>query len=194
MHTLVLASGSNYRKELLTRLRIPFLTSIPDLDESALPEELPQQTCERLSRSKAQAVAKLFPSSVVIGSDQVASLDGVLLGKPGNLTKATEQLHSCSGKKVLFYTGLCVQQGDQQQFHLSQTVVNFRNLRAAEISAYLNAETPWDCAGSFKAEGLGICLFDSIDSSDPTDLIGLPLIPLCRMLRQLGIDPLGQTI
>ncbi|MEY4587969.1 MAG: Septum formation protein Maf [Pseudomonadota bacterium] len=191
MPQLILASSSPYRRELLARLKIPFEFISPNIDETPLPQESPQQLCERLSRAKAQAISQQHPSAIVIGSDQVASLNGAPLGKPGDAARACEQLQACSAERVDFYTGLCVQQGETQWFHLAHTQVVFRALSLAEIHAYLAAEQPFDCAGSFKAEGLGICLFEAINSQDPTDLIGLPLIALSRLLRQFGLHSLS---
>ncbi len=191
MPPIVLASSSSYRKALLARLMLPFTTAVPNIDESALPQESPQALCERLSRAKANAVNLQHPEAVIIGSDQVAALNGRLLGKPGNRAGAFEQLTLASGRQMDFFTGLCVQRNGRQLFHLAHTQVCFRSLSAAQINRYIDLETPWDCAGSFKAEGLGICLFDSINSCDPTDLIGLPLIALSRMLKEFGIDPLS---
>ncbi|HEY6527655.1 MAG TPA: Maf family nucleotide pyrophosphatase [Cellvibrionaceae bacterium] len=190
MPQIILASSSTYRKQLLSRLNLAFNIISPDVNETSHTHESPQQLCERLSRAKAQAVSTLNPAKIVIGSDQVASLNGTLLGKPGNKLRATQQLQSCSANSVDFFTGLCLQRGETQLFHLAHTQVKFRDLSTLEINSYLEAETPWDCAGSFKAEGLGICLFESIDSQDPTDLIGLPLIALSRMLREFGVNPL----
>lgn len=192
MPPIVLASSSPYRKALLTRLQLPFTTANPNVDESPLAHERPQALCERLSRAKAHALSHQYPDAIIIGSDQVASLNGRLLGKPGNRACAFEQLSCASGQSVDFFTGLCVQRSSNQLFHMAQTQVCFRRLTAAEINRYIDVETPWDCAGSFKAEGLGICLFDKISSSDPTDLIGLPLIALSRLLRELGINPLAE--
>jgi septum formation protein len=187
MSQIILASSSTYRKQL------PFDTISPDVDETPQSHESPQQLCERLSRAKAQAVSILNPAKIVIGSDQVASLNGMSLGKPGNKLCAIQQLQSCSATSVDFFTGLCLQRGDIHLFHLAHTQVKFRDLSTLEINTYLEAETPWDCAGSFKAEGLGICLFESINSQDPTDLIGLPLIALSRMLREFSVNPLTPT-
>lgn len=190
MPPILLASSSSYRKVLLARLNLPFSTASPDIDESPLPNEPPQALCERLSRAKAAALSHQHPKSIIIGSDQVAALNGRLLGKPGNRARAFEQLTFASGQRVDFFTGLCVQMGNRQLFHLAHTQVYFRALSPREINRYIDAEKPWDCSGSFKAEGLGICLFDRINSCDPTDLIGLPLIALCRLLREFGVNPL----
>lgn len=190
MPPIVLASSSPYRKALLARLNLPFTTCSPEVDEAARPGETPTQQCERLSRSKAQAISCQQPEAIVIGSDQIAAIDGAVLGKPGNHARAVQQLSQCNGRQVDFFTGLCVQQGSQQHFHLAHTQVQFRQLTPAEIHRYVTIEAPFDCAGSFKAEGLGICLFDAISSCDPSDLIGLPLIALSQLLRQFGVNPL----
>ena len=193
MPKLILASSSVYRQELLRRLSLPFECSSPDIDESPQKDESPTEVCERLSRRKAEAISHDHPHAIVIGSDQVASLGGELMGKPGNRQNAVEQLQNCSGQQVDFYTGLCLQLGDQQQFYLARTQVQFRKLTLEEITNYLTIEKPWDCAGSFKAESLGICLFTALKSDDPTALIGLPLIALSQMLRNWGVNPLHKS-
>lgn len=192
--TLILGSTSPYRRELLSRLRIPFDIAAPDVDESPLPQETPQQLACRLALSKAQAVATRHPASVVIGSDQVADLDGLALGKPGNYERALRQLQQMRGKTVIFQTAVAVvcQDTGFAQTDLAQVRVRFRDLTDAQIDAYLRAETPYDCAGSAKSEGLGIALLSAIDNDDPTALIGLPLIRTCRMIEAAGI-PLLQT-
>lgn len=192
MPPIVLASSSTYRKALLARLLLPFTTVSPEIDERALPHEQPKALCERLSRAKANVISGQFPDAIIIGSDQVAALGTHLLVKPGNRAAAIEQLSNASGQQVDFFTGLCVQKGSRQLFHLAHTQVRFRTLTPLEINHYLDLEQPWDCAGSFKAEGLGICLFDSVQSTDPTDLIGLPLIALSRFLRKFGVNPLAE--
>jgi septum formation protein len=174
---------------LMNRLRIPFDVQAPDVDETALAGESPFQIAQRLALAKAHAVAAKFPESVVIGSDQVADLDGLALGKPGNFERATVQLRQMRGKTVVFHTALavvCHATGFVAQDCASVNVV-FRNLSDAEITAYLLAETPYDCAGSAKSEGLGIALLASINSDDPTALVGLPLIRTCNMLRAAGV-------
>lgn len=187
---LILGSTSPYRRELLTRLRIPFEVESPDVDETAHALETPQQLACRLAMSKARAVAARHPGSVVIGSDQVADLDGQALGKPGGYARAVEQLQRMRGKTVIFQTAVAVVCQDTQfaQMDLAQVKVQFRELTDAQIDAYLRAETPYDCAGSAKSEGLGIALLSSIDNDDPTALIGLPLIRTCRMLEAAGIQ------
>lgn len=194
LRTLILGSTSPYRRELLSRLRIPFDIAAPDVDESPLPQETPQQLACRLALSKAQAVATRHPASVVIGSDQVADLDGLALGKPGNYERALRQLQQMRGKTVIFQTAVAVvcQDTGFAQTDLAQVRVRFRDLTDAQIDAYLRAETPYDCAGSAKSEGLGIALLSAIDNDDPTALIGLPLIRTCRMIEAAGI-PLLQT-
>jgi septum formation protein len=186
---VILGSTSAYRRELMNRLRIPFDVQAPDVDETALAGESPFQIAQRLALAKAHAVAAKFPESVVIGSDQVADLDGLALGKPGNFERATVQLRQMRGKTVVFHTALavvCHATGFVAQDCASVNVV-FRNLSDAEITAYLLAETPYDCAGSAKSEGLGIALLASINSDDPTALVGLPLIRTCNMLRAAGV-------
>jgi septum formation protein len=189
---LILASTSRYRRELLQRLRLPFEVVAPLTDETPLPAETPAALALRLALAKAQAVAALHPGAVVIGSDQVADLDGQAIGKPGNHERATEQLRMMRGRRVVFQTGVAVVRSDTgyAQAMLAPVTVSFRNLSDAEIEHYLRTEQPYDCAGSAKCETLGIALLDAIDSDDPTALVGLPLIRTCRMLREAGINPL----
>ena len=190
---LILGSTSPYRRELLARLRLPFEVAAPDVDESPQSGETPKQLACRLAMAKARAVAAQFPACVVIGSDQVAELNGLPLGKPGNHARALAQLQQMRGKCVIFQTAVavvCLETGFAQM-DLAQVKVNFRHLSDTEIEAYLRAETPYDCAGSAKSEGLGIALLDSIDSDDPTALVGLPLIRTCRMIQAAGIKVLG---
>jgi septum formation protein len=186
---LILASSSRYRRELLTRLRLPFETASPEVDETPQAGELPARLAQRLALAKAAAVAQLHPTAIVIGSDQVADLDGQALGKPGNHERATLQLRSMRGRMVKFHTAVAVicRESNFEQLELSTVHVRFRELEDSEIEAYLRAETPYDCAGSAKSEGLGISLLESIESDDPTSLIGLPLILTCRLLRAAGI-------
>lgn len=186
---LILASGSPYRKELLERLRIPFTVVSPDVDESPLPGEFPEALAKRLARSKAQAVADNSPQAVVIGSDQVATLDGKTpIGKPGSLAKARQQLAAASGRTMHFYTAFAVlAPGNAPIEHCVPVAVAFRELDSARIDRYLALEQPLDCAGSAKCEGLGIALLDSIRTDDPTALIGLPLILLAKALVRLGM-------
>ncbi len=193
---LILASGSRYRQELLGRFGLPFLAIAPDLDETALPGESPLQTSLRLARAKAETIARQQPSSLIIGSDQVATLDGEHIGKPGTHARALQQLQRMRGRAVHFHTALCLWDSraqlagtpSQVQLTAVSTVVHFRDLPDAELDAYLHAEQPYDCAGSAKNEGLGIILLEKIESNDPTALTGLPLIALCSMLRQAGIS------
>ena len=186
---LILGSTSPYRRELLSRLRIPFEVVSPDVDETPYPSETPQQLACRLAMAKARAVAAMHPASVVIGSDQVADLDGEPLGKPHAHDRAVEQLRRMRGKTVIFQTAVAVvcQEVKFAQMDLAQVKVSFRDLSDTEIEAYLLAETPYDCAGSAKSEGLGIAILESIDNDDPTALVGLPLIRTCRMLRAAGL-------
>lgn len=187
--TLILGSTSRYRKELLARLRIPFETAAPDVDETPHSNESPKDLALRLALAKARAVALKHPEAVVIGSDQVADLDGIPLGKPGNHTNAILQLQRMRGKTVIFQTALsvvCIATG-YERTDLAEVKVKFRDLSDAEIETYLRAEEPYDCAGSAKSEGLGISLLDAIDNDDPTALIGLPLIRTCQLLREAGV-------
>ena len=186
---LILGSTSRYRKELLTRLRIPFETAAPDVDETPHSNESPKDLALRLALAKARAVALRYPEAVVIGSDQVADLEGTPLGKPGNHTNAILQLQRMRGKTVIFQTALsvvCIATG-YERTDLAEVKVKFRDLSDAEIESYLRAEEPYDCAGSAKSEGLGIVLLDAIENDDPTALIGLPLIRTCQMLREAGV-------
>lgn len=190
---LILASTSRYRHELLSRLRLPFTAIAPDtVDETPLAGEPPADLAQRLALAKAQAIALLHPEAVVIGSDQVADLDGLPLGKPGTHARAVEQLRAMRGRSVVFQTAVSVLHlaGDYAGTALVPVTVRFRDLSDAEIEHYLRTETPYDCAGSAKCETLGIALLDAIDSNDPTALIGLPLIRTCALLREAGIDPL----
>jgi septum formation protein len=191
MPPIVLASSSPYRRQLLERLQLPFEHLSPNLDETPQAGETPEALAVRLSRQKAQAVALLRPEALIIGSDQVASLHGQALHKPGNFAKAQEQLRQSSGQTLLFFTGLCVIYAGQVRESLHQTQVQFKDLLDAQIDHYLQQESPFDCAGSFKCEGLGISLFRAIRSDDPTALIGLPLIQLCQLLDDLGVNPLN---
>ena len=193
MSNLILASSSSYRKSLLQRLNIEFSCSSPDVDESALAGEPATALAERLALVKAQTVASQFPNTVVVGADQVAELNGTILGKPGNHQQAVKQLTAQAGQRVLFHSGLAIVRiqadGEMQQHSLINTTeVTFRPLSQKQIEQYLLTEQPYDCAGSFKAEGLGISLFTAINSNDPTSLIGLPLIDLCSALPQFSIN------
>jgi septum formation protein len=184
---LILASTSPYRRELLARLRLPFEVAAPDTDESPIPGETPRALARRLAAAKAAVIAAKASDAWVIGSDQVAELDGMALGKPGSRDGALRQLGSMSGREVVFRTAVSVVHGDGRAFHGEDaTTVRFRSLDAQAIVRYVDAEQPFDCAGSFKSEGLGIVLFDAIASQDPTALVGLPLIATARLLRQAG--------
>jgi septum formation protein len=186
---LVLGSTSVYRRELLSRLRLPFSVEPPEVDETPGPGEGPAALAQRLAAAKAAAVARRHPAAVVIGSDQVADLAGEPLGKPGNHANAVAQLQKMSGRTVIFQTALtvmCLESGFAQH-ELAPVRVRFRSLEREEIEAYLRAEQPYDCAGSARSEGLGIALLEAIDSDDPTALVGLPLIRTCRMLRAAGL-------
>ena len=186
---VVLGSTSVYRRELMARLRIPFDVAAPDVDETPQPGETPQALAGRLALAKARAVAARYPQAAVIGSDQVADLGGEPLGKPGTHARAVQQLQRMRGRIVVFQTAVavvCLDSGFEQS-DIAPVRVRFRDLSDDEIEAYLRAETPYDCAGSAKSEGLGISLLESIDNDDPTALVGLPLIRTCRMLRAAGV-------
>jgi septum formation protein len=184
---LLLASTSPYRRELLSRLRIPFDIARPEVDETPHPGESPLALAQRLAAAKAATIVVREGDAWVIGSDQVAELDGEPLGKPGGRDQALAQLAAMSGRSVAFRTALCVMHRDLGRFDaIDTTVVRFRSLAMDEIARYVDAEQPFDCAGSFKSEGLGISLFEAIDTSDPTALVGLPLIATARLLREAG--------
>jgi len=187
---LVLGSTSVYRRELLDRFRLPFTVHSPGIDESSLPNEDAINLVHRLAKAKAEAVALRYPDSVVIGSDQVAVRGATILGKPGSLDAAIAQLKAASGSQIVFQTAVhvIVPQFQRHEAHVDTTVVKFRNLSNEEITRYVEAEKPLDCAGSFKAEALGITLFERIDSQDPTALTGLPLIWLAGALRRSGFQ------
>jgi septum formation protein len=189
---LILASTSRYRRELLERLRIPFDVVSPEVDETPGAGETPMSLAQRLALAKARAVAKAHPNAVVIGSDQVADLDGEPIGKPGTHDRAVEQLRAMRGRSIVFHTAVAVVRESTgfAEGLLAQVTVRFRDLSDAEIENYLRLEEPYDCAGSAKCETLGIALLDAIDSDDPTALVGLPLIRTSRLLRAAGIDPL----
>jgi len=192
---LVLGSTSRYRRELLERLHIPFEVAAPDVDETPRLGELPQALAERLALAKARAVAASFPNAVVIGSDQVADLNGLSLGKPGTHDKAVAQLRQMRGHTVIFQTAVavvCLETGFEAQ-SLAAVKVKFRDLSDDEIEHYLRAEQPYDCAGSAKSEGLGIALLESIDNDDPTALVGLPLIRTCKLIQAAGVKLLSGT-
>ncbi len=188
--TLVLGSTSRYRRELLERLRLPFDVIAPQVDETPRPGEAAADLALRLALAKARDVAQRQPRALVIGSDQVADLNGEPLGKPGSHERAAAQLRRMSGQTVVFQTALalvCLESGFEQS-ELATVRVQVRTLGEAEIERYLRAEQPYDCAGSAKSEGLGIALLERIDSDDPTALIGLPLIRVCRLLRAAGLE------
>ena len=189
MPPLILGSSSRYRRELLERLHLCFETVVPAVDEAARTGEAPAALALRLALQKANEVARRFPSAVVIGSDQVADLDGRALGKPGNRERAVEQLRRMRGRTVIFHTAVAVVRlaTGFERAELAPVQVRFRQTTDAEIERYLDLESPYDCAGSAKSEGLGIALLDAIDSNAPTALVGLPLIRTCRMLRAAGI-------
>ncbi|MDX1571674.1 MAG: nucleoside triphosphate pyrophosphatase [Xanthomonadales bacterium] len=184
--TLILASTSTYRAELLRRLGLGFSQEAPQVEERAEEGETPAGMARRLARAKAAHVAARFPEAWVIGSDQVAALGEAILRKPRTMEAATEQLHRCSTQEVVFSTAICLTRHDRIFHHLDVTRVKFRELSDAEIQRYVDRDRPLKCAGAFKAEALGIALFERIDSVDPTGLIGLPLIALGRLLREAG--------
>jgi septum formation protein len=190
---LILGSTSRYRRELLERLRLPFTVVAPQVDEASLPGECPATLALRLALAKARAVAASHPDAVVIGSDQVADVDGQPLGKPGNYDNAVAQLRRMSGRSVLFQTAVAVVRAGIgfESVQLAPVRVQFRSLSDTDIERYLRLEQPFDCAGSAKCETLGIALLSSIESDDPTALVGLPLIRTCELLRQAGLDPLA---
>jgi MAF protein len=194
MKTLVLGSTSPFRKSILEKLQLPFLCAKPNIDETAKDGESPQALVERLAIEKAKAVAEEHPKALIIGSDQVAVCEGEILGKPHNFDNAVIQLSKFSGKAITFYTGLCVfdSENDKAIALVEPFTVHFNHLTQSEIANYLKAEQPYNCAGSFKSEGLGICLFDKLAGDDPNTLIGLPLIRLVSLLKQHGLDVLAE--
>lgn len=187
---IVLGSTSRYRAELLRRLLADFAQAAPGTDETPWPGEAPAARALRLAIAKAEAVAREYRNALVIGSDQVAEIDGLVLDKPGSTERARAQLAASSGRDVHFHTALCLldSRDGRRYTHVDHTRVRFRELDAAEIDRYVDREQPLDCAGSFKCEGLGISLFEAIDNHDPSALIGLPLIALARLLREAGIE------
>ena len=205
MPDLILASSSRYRAELLSRLGLPFTQRRPDVDETPIAGEAAPALVERLGVAKAEAVARAVVgdaivsdgpnpiAAIVIASDQVCDRGGDILGKPGDAATAQRQLATLSGQTVVFHTSLVVLNTTTglMSRHVDQTTVTFRDLSASEIAAYVDREQPFDCAGAFKSEGLGVALFERIDNRDPNALIGLPLIALCRLLREQGINPLS---
>lgn len=191
MPSLILASTSRYRQELLSRLRLPFEAIAPLVDETPLPGEAPPALAERLALAKARAVAATHVHAVVIGSDQVADLDGEALGKPGSHDAAHAQLRRMSGREVVFQTAVAVVAPGLAAIERAEVRVRFRALSNAAIDTYLHADQPYDCAGSAKVESLGIALLEAVESDDPTALIGLPLIRTCQLLRRAGLEPLA---
>ncbi|MDR5905437.1 Maf family protein [Franzmannia qiaohouensis] len=195
MPDLVLASSSRWRRQLLERLGLPFSCASPDIDETPRADETPQALVHRLALSKASRLAEAYPAHLIIGSDQVAVFDGEILGKPGDAATARANLTRFSGQRVHFITGLALldsAHGRHQVSHATYDVV-FRRLSEAEIANYVAREQPFDSAGSFRMEGLGISLFEKLEGDDPNTLVGLPLIRLCAMLREAGLDPLGAS-
>lgn len=194
MTQLVLGSTSEFRKALLEKLNINFVCAKPNIDETALTNETPQQLVARLAQEKAQEVSKQYPQGLIIGSDQVAVCEQIVLGKPHNFENAVKQLTSFSGKTVTFYTGLCLYNAktNNSQVLVEPFHVHFRELTPSEISNYLRVEQPYNCAGSFKSEGLGICLFKKLQGDDPNTLIGLPLIKLQQLLKNEHFNVLEQ--
>lgn len=186
---LVLASSSLYRRHLLEKLGLPFACAAPDVDERQRPGEAPQELAQRLAESKARALAGDFPDHLIIGSDQVATVDNRLLGKPGGRNAAIEQLMLAAGKAVCFHTGLYLWNSREQRGmgDMDTTTVYFRQLTRRQIETYVDRDTPYDCAGGFKSESLGIVLFERIQGEDPNALVGLPLIRLARLLEQFGV-------
>ncbi len=190
---IILASTSAYRRALLSRLDLPFQCMPPDVDEGALPGETPRALAARLALAKAAVIADAHPGALVIGSDQVAAIDDHVMGKPGTFERARAQLRRCSGRAVQFYTGVALLSRVRgvERCHVEPFTVRFRTLTDAQIANYLLREQPFDCAGSFKAEGLGIALFEQMQGNDPTSLEGLPLIALNALLAEAGVDVLG---
>lgn len=186
---LILASSSPFRRDLLMRLGLPFAVQAPDTEEIRLPGEAAQVLVARLAEQKARAVARREPAALIIGSDQAAVLDGEIVGKPDNHERATAQLQNASGRTATFYTGLCLLDGasGRRQIAVEPFRVTFRTLTPVQIENYLRREQPYNCAGSFKSEGLGIALFERLEGDDPSSLIGLPLIRLTRMLEAAGV-------
>ncbi len=194
MKTLVLGSTSPFRKSILEKLNLPFECAKPNIDEIALADETPQALVERLAIEKAKAVAGKFTNALIIGSDQVAVCEGEILGKPHTFDNGVTQLTKFSNKAVTFYTGLCVFDSSNKTVKslVEPFTVHFNELSQTEIINYLKAEQPYNCAGSFKSEGLGICLFEKLEGEDPNTLIGLPLIRLVALLKQHGLDVLAE--
>lgn len=191
MPPLILASTSRYRRELLSRLRLPFDAVAPEVDETPLAGEAPAALAERLALEKARVVAARHPGAIAIGSDQVADLEGEAIGKPGTHERATAQLRRMSGREVVFQTAVAVVAPGLAAIERAEVRVRFRTLTDAAIERYLRADQPYDCAGSAKVESLGVALLEAVESDDPTALVGLPLIRTCALLRRAGLDPLA---
>lgn len=193
MPPLVLASSSPYRRQLLDRLQLAYTAVSPHIDETAYPNELPAELAQRLATAKARALASRYPHALIIGSDQVASRAGTIVGKPGDFQRARQQLLDASGQTIVFYTGLSLinTATGKVHEHLETFEIDFRPLSTEQIEDYLHREEPYDCAGSFKCEGLGIALFQQMRGADSTSLVGLPLLALCELLRREGMDPLN---
>lgn len=187
---LILASSSPYRQTLLAKFGLPFEADAPAIAETALAGETPAQLSRRLAEEKARALAGRHPAHLIIGSDQVAMLEGVQLTKPGTPARTAEQLRAASGKSVEFFTGVCVVNSatGEALADMDRTVVHFRRLTDTQIERYVAKERPYDCAGGFKSEGLGIVLFERIEGEDPNALVGLPLIRLARLLEKFGVE------
>lgn len=191
MPPLILASTSRYRRELLSRLCLPFDAVAPEVDETPLAGEAPAALAERLALEKARVVAGRHPGAIVIGSDQVADLEGEAIGKPGTHERAAAQLRRMSGREVVFQTAVAVVAPGLAAIERAEVRVRFRTLTDAAIERYLRADQPYDCAGSAKVESLGVALLEAVESDDPTALVGLPLIRTCALLRRAGLDPLA---
>ncbi len=192
---LILASSSPYRQALLAKLGLPFEAEAPAIDETARADETPIQLADRLAEEKARALGTRYPAHLIIGSDQVAMLGGTQLTKPGNPARTVEQLRAASGKSVEFFTSICVLDSatGEALADMDRTVVHFRPLTDHQIEGYVDKERPFDCAGGFKSEGLGVALLEKIDGEDPNALVGLPLIRLVRLLEKFGVDVLGKA-
>lgn len=193
--SLILASSSAYRQALLAKLGLPFEAVSPSIDETAHAGETPEVLCKRLAGEKARALADRFPTHLIIGSDQVAMLDGIQLTKPGSHAKTVAQLRAASGKAIEFYTSVCVLDSASGAvlIDMDKTIAHFRKLADRQIVAYVDKDRPFDCAGGFKSEGLGIALLDRLETGDPNALVGLPLIRLTRLLERFGMEPLGKV-
>lgn len=192
---LILASSSRYRREVLEKLHLPFQCVSPEIDETPLADESPEQTSLRLAESKARKVAQAYPNALIIGCDQVATVDGLQIGKSGNHDNAVKQLAMLSGKEVIFHSAICLYDSINQ--HMQSTIapyyVKFKSLSPRQIETYLRLEQPYDCAGSAKSEGMGIALLEYMRGDDPNALIGLPVIVLVDMLMQAGVDVLSAS-